>query len=344
MGPLGLAGAAVLAGLLLGPERALAQAQSPSPGAASSPLTGMWEARWKTQVKSYQVAEDVVGLEQGHRQLEHDGTLRARFNFCADRAGTIHGAGTLRVTTNGSARLFKPFEDRGWSSNEVTCNKTFKPTSLDNMPMTVIGQVRGSDVWLFLNSGMIDYTHTNSCVERDLILGKQSSYVGGATLRFPAVGLLWPGPGGGSALGNGISLPARDHELRRVRSSNIQGGAWQPNFQTLARERTKVQIRRDPLAEMPILFEELFELDLAQMHPRSVGQLEALLLPFFKCDVTAVVTVVIKGGGDRLFLETLLKARLDVLKAWFAGHGIDASRVAWRQRIGGGDRAEFVFK
>jgi hypothetical protein len=191
-------------------------------------------------------------------------------------------------------------------------------------------------------SGMVDYTHTNSCVEYDAWSGRRSNTKGGSPLKFPAVGLLFPA--GGTALTNGISLPARHGELRRIRTSGLNSGGWMPRFETLTRERTKVQIRKDPLADMPILFEELFEQDLAVMHPRSLRQLETLLLPFFKCDVTALVTVVIKGGGNRLFLETLLKARLEVLQAWFAGHGIDASRVAWHQRIGDGDRAEFVLK
>ena len=330
-----LAGAAVLA------EPALAQGHPPS--ASPGRLTGMWEARWKTEVKSYQVAEDVVGLKKGDRQLEHDGTLTAGFNFCADRTGTVHGAGTLNVTKNSSARLFKPYEDRGGgeNSNEITCDKTFKPTTLKDMPMTVIGQVRGSDVWLFLNSGMIDYTHTNSCFERDPIFGRDSSNVGGRPLKFPAVGLLFPA--GGTALTNGLSLPARNGEMRRVETSGLNSGGWTPRFETLTLERTEVQIRRDPLAELPTLFENLFETDLAQLRSEAPGQLERIL-PFFKCDVTAIATVVIRQGGDPLFLRALGAARLTALRAWFAGHGIDASRIVWRQQVGDGDRSEFVFK
>lgn len=336
-----LIGAAVLAGLLLRAEPALAQ--SPSPGAAPGRLTGMWEARWKTEVKSYQVAEDVIGLKKGDRQLEHDGTLNARFNFCADRTGTIHGAGTLKVTKNGSARLFKPAEERpgGELSNEMTCDKTFSPTALADVPLTVIGQVRDSDVWLFLNSDMVDYNHVNSCFERDPWFGRDSSHVGGRPLKFPAVGLMFAA--GSTALTRGISLPARDGEPRRIETSVQDPGGWMPRFDTLTLERTEVQIRRDPLAGLPTLFEDLFEVDLAQLRTAASAQLERIL-PFFKCDVTAAVTVMLKGGGDPIFLEVMGDAREAALRAWFAGHGIGASRITWRKRIGDGDRTEFVFK
>ncbi len=88
----------------------------------------------------------------------------------------------------------------------------------------------------------------------------------------------------------------------------------------------------------------LFEMDLdmllADAEPKLDGvrsklQTDPGLMP--------EIRVIVKGGGDPIFLKALAAAQISVLKAWFAERGIDASRISWAWEAGASDEVSITY-
>ncbi len=55
------------------------------------------------------------------------------------------------------------------------------------------------------------------------------------------------------------------------------------------------------------------------------------------------IRVIVKGGGDPIFVKTLATAQIHALKAWFAERGIDASRISWAWETGASDQVSITY-
>ncbi len=88
----------------------------------------------------------------------------------------------------------------------------------------------------------------------------------------------------------------------------------------------------------------LFEADLNLLLDEAKPKLDGLLSRI-QADpgLMPEIRVIVKEGGDPLFLETLGKAQIDALKAWFAERGVDASRIAWTWETGASDQVLIAY-
>ncbi len=88
----------------------------------------------------------------------------------------------------------------------------------------------------------------------------------------------------------------------------------------------------------------LFETDLADLLSDAQAKLDGALSKL-RTDpgLMPEIRVIVKAGGDSIFLETLAKAQIDVLKGWFAERGIDASRIAWTSETGSSDQVSITY-
>ena len=53
--------------------------------------------------------------------------------------------------------------------------------------------------------------------------------------------------------------------------------------------------------------------------------------------------MILKGGDDPIFLEVMAAARIGQLKAWFAEHGVDASRIDWTWETGASNEVMIIY-
>jgi len=76
---------------------------------------------------------------------------------------------------------------------------------------------------------------------------------------------------------------------------------------------------------------DLFEIDLAMLRDSVADPKLAGVVSKMEADpsLRPEIRVILKGGGDPVFLEVMAKARIGQLKAWFAEHGVDPSRIDW---------------
>jgi hypothetical protein len=205
-----------------------------------------WEGSWQTEARHFEVVEDVVGLEPGHRQLHHEGTLEARFRFGVSKDGAIVGTGTAKVSRNAATTLHKPLEDparHGSISSGEECTYSYDPAEAEG-PIQVIGQKQGEDFWLLLNtiSAMIDLRITTDCIRWDPINGVRPWGEGTYTLPTPLAGLVPTTQT--NPVSSGFSIPARDGASEALEGFDASGAGWKARFTTLSEHRTRVEIRK----------------------------------------------------------------------------------------------------
>ena len=88
----------------------------------------------------------------------------------------------------------------------------------------------------------------------------------------------------------------------------------------------------------------LFETDLAALLSDAKAKLDGVLSKL-QTDpgLMPEIRVIVKGGGDPIFVEALATAQIHVLKAWFAERGIDASRIDWAWETGASDEVSITY-
>ncbi len=88
----------------------------------------------------------------------------------------------------------------------------------------------------------------------------------------------------------------------------------------------------------------LFETDLADLLADAQVKLDGALSKM-QTDpgLMPEIRVIVKLGGDPIFIESLAKAQIDALKAWFAERGIDASRISWTWETGASDQVMITY-
>lgn len=136
-----LAGAAAIL-LLLAASPAAAQEADP---------TGNWQGRWRAETRHY--------IEGGAtpRQLRHQGSLEASFEFCVGKDGAIGGTGTANVRRRDAPNYTRIFE-----SGTSNCQERFDPSEAE-VPVKVTGQRQGEEFLLRLETGTIDIQQKGVC-------------------------------------------------------------------------------------------------------------------------------------------------------------------------------------
>lgn len=322
-----------------------------SPAAAQQPdPTGLWEGRWRSWAE-----HEAVEPGSNSGQLQHKGFLEARFEFCVGKDGAITGTGEARVTRNGASRLEKVYPDGDW----VKCSYTYSPTQA-KVPVQVLGQRRGSGLWLLLNTGPVQFQVSGSCTKCCGVTTGPYEYSGTQPpASIPAAGLLVGSPG--NPLFSGFVVSAGGAATPPTEGFDVTASAHEGGLDNLAKYRNHVEVLRprDAAHELPILLGQVFgslshSWDPMELYPSGERKLESIL-PEIKaaldeqsgrprCGRPAIT--IVKGKGpdeDDLFLEALNRARRDQLRNWFAERGIDVSRIDWKTEFGAEDDVRVSF-
>lgn len=289
----------------------------------------VWEGRWRSEARHY--------VEGGAtpRQLRHEGSLEARFDFCVGEDGAIGGSGIAKVK-----RRQAPAVERSFDEGDSRCEEVFEPSEAE-VPVKVTGQRQGDEFWLRLETGPVEIRQTGLCTIPGAAPQSWSNSFSAPAVWF----VLFAGSSTNPVL-SGLKIAAEDGAEQDVDGFDAYADSDAPT-RGLVEHRNRLQIRRprDLAHDLPVVVGNVFEEDYANISPQGEKVLETVL-PRLKCQPQGSSITVVSWSGpksDDLFLEALGRARLDHLKEWFRRNGVDPSSIGWRWRTGQADEVVVSF-